>query len=95
MVMQLNNDKKLTMFRIVVGKLLTKYGYDVRPLKPGYDELVKAGFKSEKKQLSKYLRKTTTNRKPTRYDEQEVDSMQTDIYPINDFGPLMKGLAIS
>ena len=31
------------------GKLLTKYGYDVRPLKPGYDELVKAGFKSEKK----------------------------------------------
>ena len=49
MVMQLNNDKKLTMFRIVVGKLLTKYGYDVRPLKPGYDELVKAGFKSEKK----------------------------------------------
>ena len=31
------------------GKLLAKHGYDVRPLKPGYDELVKAGFKSEKK----------------------------------------------
>lgn len=31
------------------GKILTKYGYDVRPLKPGYDDLVKAGFKSEKK----------------------------------------------
>lgn len=31
------------------GKILAKYKYDVRPLKPGYDELVKAGFKSEKK----------------------------------------------
>lgn len=31
------------------GKILAKHKYDVRPLKPGYDELVKAGFKSEKK----------------------------------------------
>jgi rhodanese-related sulfurtransferase len=28
------------------GKILQKYGYDIRPLKPGFDELVKAGFKS-------------------------------------------------
>ena len=31
------------------AKILKKYGYDVRALKPGYDELVKAGFASEKK----------------------------------------------
>lgn len=31
------------------GKILAKYKYDVRPLKPGFDDLVKAGFKSEKK----------------------------------------------
>lgn len=31
------------------GQIIAKYEYDVRPLKPGYDELVKAGFKSEKK----------------------------------------------
>lgn len=31
------------------GKILLKYKYDVRPLKPGYDELIKAGFKGEKK----------------------------------------------
>jgi phage shock protein E len=30
------------------AKILKKYGYDVRPLKPGYDELVKAGFPTEK-----------------------------------------------
>jgi rhodanese-related sulfurtransferase len=30
------------------AKILKKYGYDVRPLKPGYEELVKAGFPSEK-----------------------------------------------
>jgi len=30
------------------GKIIAKYGYDVRPLKPGYEELVKVGFKSEK-----------------------------------------------
>jgi phage shock protein E len=34
---------------IRAGKILAKYGYEVRPLKPGYEELVKAGFKSEKK----------------------------------------------
>ena len=32
-----------------VGKIIAKFQYDVRPLKPGYDELVKAGFESEKK----------------------------------------------
>jgi phage shock protein E len=30
------------------GAILEKAGYDVRPLKPGYDELVKAGFEVEK-----------------------------------------------
>jgi rhodanese-related sulfurtransferase len=30
------------------AKILKKYGYEVRALKPGYDELVKAGFTSEK-----------------------------------------------
>jgi phage shock protein E len=31
------------------AKILKKYGYEVRPLKPGYDELIKAGFTAEKK----------------------------------------------
>ena len=31
------------------GKIIEKYGYDVRPLKPGYKELLEAGFKKEKK----------------------------------------------
>jgi len=31
------------------GKIIAKFQYDVRPLKPGYEELVKAGFESEKK----------------------------------------------
>lgn len=30
------------------AKILKKYGYEVRALKPGYDELIKAGFASEK-----------------------------------------------
>ena len=30
------------------AKILKKYGYEVRALKPGYEELVKAGFESEK-----------------------------------------------
>ncbi len=30
------------------AKILKKYGYDVRPLKPGYKDLVEAGFVSEK-----------------------------------------------
>lgn len=30
------------------GEILAKYGIEVRPLKPGYKELVAAGFKSEK-----------------------------------------------
>ncbi len=31
------------------GKIIEKYGYDIRPLKPGYKELLEAGFKGEKK----------------------------------------------
>lgn len=31
------------------GKVIAKYGYEVRPLKPGYKELLEAGFKNEKK----------------------------------------------
>ena len=31
------------------GKIIEKYGYDIRPLKPGYKELIEAGFKNEKK----------------------------------------------
>jgi phage shock protein E len=31
------------------GKIIAKYQYEVRPLKPGYEELVKAGFEGEKK----------------------------------------------
>ncbi len=34
---------------IRAGKIIEKYGYDVRPLKPGYQELLEAGFKNEKK----------------------------------------------
>ncbi len=30
------------------GKLIEKYGYDIRPLKPGYEDLVKAGFEVAK-----------------------------------------------
>lgn len=30
------------------AKILKKYGYEVRALEPGYDELIKAGFTSEK-----------------------------------------------
>ena len=29
------------------GKIIEKYGYDIRPLKPGYKELLEAGFKRE------------------------------------------------
>jgi rhodanese-related sulfurtransferase len=29
---------------LVCGDILKKQGYDVRPLKPGYDDLIKAGF---------------------------------------------------
>jgi phage shock protein E len=31
------------------GKIIAKYQYEVRPLKPGYDELVEAGFEGVKK----------------------------------------------
>lgn len=33
---------------LVAAEILRKQGYDVRPLKPGYRDLVKAGFPSEK-----------------------------------------------
>ena len=33
---------------LVAADLLKKYGYDVRPLKAGYDDLVKAGFPKAK-----------------------------------------------
>jgi phage shock protein E len=29
---------------LMCGDILKQHGYDVRPLKPGYDDLVKAGF---------------------------------------------------
>jgi rhodanese-related sulfurtransferase len=29
---------------VAAAKILEKLGYNVRPLKPGYEELVKAGF---------------------------------------------------
>jgi rhodanese-related sulfurtransferase len=32
------------------AKILKKYGYDVRPLKPGYEELAKAGFPTVKEE---------------------------------------------
>lgn len=32
------------------GQILADYGFEVRPLKPGYEELVKAGFPSQKKE---------------------------------------------
>jgi rhodanese-related sulfurtransferase len=31
------------------GKIIAKHKFDVRPLKPGFEELVKAGFEAEKK----------------------------------------------
>ena len=31
------------------GKIIEKYQYEVRPLKPGYEELVQAGFEGVKK----------------------------------------------
>jgi len=31
------------------GKIIAKHKFDVRPLKPGFDDLVKAGFEAEKK----------------------------------------------
>ncbi len=33
---------------VAAAELLEKWGYDVRPLKPGYEDLVKFGFESEK-----------------------------------------------
>lgn len=29
---------------LICGDILKKHGYDVRPLKPGYDDLIQAGF---------------------------------------------------
>lgn len=33
---------------LACGEVLKKQGFDVRPLKPGYDELLKAGFEKAK-----------------------------------------------
>lgn len=35
------------MRSLKAGQILTKLDLDIRPLKPGYDELVKAGFEKE------------------------------------------------
>ena len=48
---KLPEDKILYTFCVVgvraknAAKVLVKDGYEVRPLKPGYDELIEAGFK--------------------------------------------------
>jgi phage shock protein E len=34
---------------LACGEILKKHGYDVRPLKPGYDDLIKAGFEKADK----------------------------------------------
>lgn len=36
------------MRALKAAEILKKHGYEVRALKPGYDELIKAGFESEK-----------------------------------------------
>jgi rhodanese-related sulfurtransferase len=33
---------------LAAGRILERYGYEVRPLKPGYKELLKAGFNKAK-----------------------------------------------
>jgi rhodanese-related sulfurtransferase len=35
---------------LTAGHILERYGYEVRPLKPGYKELLKAGFKKAKEE---------------------------------------------
>ena len=34
---------------LACGEILKKQGYDVRPLKPGYDDLIQAGFQKAEK----------------------------------------------
>ena len=34
---------------LACGEILRKHGYDVRPLKPGYDDLIEAGFQKAEK----------------------------------------------
>ena len=34
---------------LACGEILKKHGYDVRPLKPGYDDLIQAGFEKAEK----------------------------------------------
>ena len=52
---KLPEDKILYTFCVVgmraknAAKVLIKHGYTVRALKPGYDELIEAGFKKAKK----------------------------------------------
>ncbi len=53
---KLPKDKKIIVYThcaagvraLKAGKLIEKYGYDIRPLKPGYEDLVKAGFEVAK-----------------------------------------------
>jgi rhodanese-related sulfurtransferase len=53
---KLPKDKILYTFCVVgkravtAGNILEEIGYEVRPLKPGYKELVRAGFKKAEKQ---------------------------------------------
>ena len=50
---KLPKDKVIYTFCVVgmrakaAAKVLVKHGFEVRALKPGYDELIKAGFKKE------------------------------------------------
>lgn len=34
---------------LLAGEILAKYGYEVRPIKPGYQELLEAGFSQAEK----------------------------------------------
>jgi rhodanese-related sulfurtransferase len=38
------------MRSLKAANILEKLGYEVRPLKPGYDELIEAGFKKSEDQ---------------------------------------------
>ncbi len=53
-VMSLSKDKVVYIHcrsgarALVAGEILLKLGYDVRPLKPGYEDLISAGFSQKK-----------------------------------------------
>ncbi len=54
MLKKLPKDRILYTYCVVgmrslkAAEILKKHGYDVRALKPGYEDLIKAGFKTEK-----------------------------------------------